>query len=326
MNPLKKGLKTKDPKSDSHFLSNKPKVTVTFFFLFLLLSNGGVGLAEDLVQPPAKSIMLKVMIVNPSQKHKQTYPMKAFLPQEVLPEHIVHKEDLEVGYDAEKQSYFVAKEIELDPGQSVVKTIEVSDIWVIPEERLKEISDESNELFDKLAGTKYEEKARFLVNNMEILLTHIFEMQNDKTLTPEEHISAYRENKDKLREIELDLVVLRRLMISSGESGAENANGGFLPFSAGSSGAGNQGGAIPAWVAWQVIFFILIFLGVVSGVFYWIWHRQLRVVEKRKNSNESYSKEESENFGDIFKEDGTKAPAVIPIPKELPRDKENTAS
>jgi hypothetical protein len=266
-----------------------------------------------------KSIMLKVMVVNPSQKLKQTFPMKAFLPAEVLPEHILHKEDLEIGYDAEKQSYFVAKEVELDPGQSVVKTIEVRDIWIIPEDKLKEISDESNQLFEKLAGTSYEDKARLLVNNMEILLTHIFELQADKTLTPEEHISTYRQNKEKMREIELDLVVLRRLVMNAGGEG-DKGMGSLISLPGASTQGSGQGGAIPAWLAWQVIFLILIFLGIASGAFYWIWHRQMRGLERRKKDKASIPRDESVGFQDIFDAE-SKEPSVIPLPKDDRRDK-----
>ena len=236
----------------------------------------------------SEAIVLKMMIVNPSDKYKQTFPMKAYLPAEVQPEHIIDKGDLELGYDPEKKAYYVKQDVELDPGASVVKQIRLEDVWMIPEDKLNSLAQDARQLFGKLRKTEYEERGRLLLSNVEVLLTQVFERQNDKTVTPAEHISFYRENQQKIRDIELDIVALRRLLEkASGDTGlsgkgSQNAGVGFF----GSAPEDQKellksDGGIPAWVAWRIIFGILGFLGFVTLGFYLTWQYQLRMARNK---------------------------------------------
>lgn len=250
----------------------------------------------------SKSLVFKMMVVNPSDKFKQTYSMKSYLPEEVEPRHIISKEDLEVGYDAEKRSYYTAKEIELDPGASVVKSIEIEDVWRILEAEINDNATEAREVYGKLKDSKFEAKARLLLSNVEVLLTQVFERQNDATVTPEEHISIFRENKKKLRDVELDLVALRRLLANAGGDAGlfGKAQDSVLMTTTWDKEAADKakgGGSIPAWVAWRVIFGILIFVGVVSLGFYLMWQWQLKKSESR---NTGKKKEEAINLDEIL--------------------------
>ena len=231
-------------------------------------------------------LIFKMMIVNPSEKFKQTYPMKAYLPEEVLPEHILERDGLQIAYDANKKTYYVTEEVELDPGQSVIKSIQIKDVWFVPVERMDTVSQEAQELFEKLKSTRFESKARLLMNNIETLLLQIFESQMDKTVTPEEHISVFRDNKDKLRDVEMDLMAMRRFVVSTGGElgpGFGKEGGGMWSFLSGAdSGLGKAGGAIPAGMVWRIIFLIVSFTGVMSLVFFWIWQKQLQITDQRR--------------------------------------------
>jgi len=253
-----------------------------------------------------KSLTLKLMVVNPSDKFKQTFPVKAFLPEEVQPEHILDKEDLELGYDAAKRAYYAAKEIELDPGQSVVKAIRIEDIWIIADRQMNDLADEARELFKKLHGSKYEPRGRLLLDNVEVLLTQIYERQNDDTVAPDEHISIYRDNKQKIRDIEMDIVSLRRFAAGAGSEGLfGKSDGGAaslgLPFASSTwdkeLADAAKGGGIPAWMAWRIIFGILFFLGFLTAGFYFVWFRQVSAARKRANRT---PEEESLNLDELF--------------------------
>lgn len=227
--------------------------------------------------------------------------MKAYLPSEIKPQHVVSKEDLQIAYDDEKKSYYVTKEIELDPGQSVVKTVTVEDVWRISDGSLKELADEARGLFKKLEGTEYEEKGNLLINNVEVLMTQIQELQNDDSMTPEEHISAYRKNREKVREIELDMNTLRRLVfkatgdssVISGLSPDSSADGQTAFTTRGELVSRNMKGAIPSWVAWRVIFVIVGFIGLAGLVFFIIWQNESSNLERRKRKERSEKKRRS---------------------------------
>ena len=125
------------------------------FVFFLLI--GAMAQAEEPKENAAPAvpgaIELKMMIVNPSPKDKQTFPMKAYLPEEVKPEDVMDKEDMELVYDADKRTYYAAQDIELEPGKSVVKAIRIKDIWVITEEQIQKLSVQLN--FPFLYQCKY---------------------------------------------------------------------------------------------------------------------------------------------------------------------------
>jgi hypothetical protein len=238
---------------------------------------------------PSKSLVLKLMVVNPSTKHKQTFPLKAYLPEEVKVEHILSKGDLEIAYDSVKQSYFLQKEIELEPGESVVKEVKVQDVWFITEEKLNSLSEEAHDIFEKLQATAYGEQGRLLMNNIEVLLMQILERQQDKTLTPNEHISVYRDNKKKIYDIEMDLMAMRRFLSAAGEGliGSTQSKTGTMPSFFSKIAEASKNGMVPTWILWRVIFIILIFLGLVSFLFVMVFQHQLRLSFSRKKLSEA---------------------------------------
>lgn len=238
-----------------------------------------------------KSLVLKIMVVNPSTKYKQTYPMKAYLPEEVKEEHILEKEDFEIGYDSEKKAYYISKEVELEPGASVVKAVRVQDIWFIAEEKLDALSEEARDTFEKLQETEYADQGRLLMNNIEVLLMQIVERQNDKGMTPNEHISLYRENKRKLLDIEMDLMAMRRFLASAGEGlmGNSQGKGGRLPnlFGKLTGGVSSKSSVVPVVVMWRIVFIILIFLGIASLLFILVFQHHIRLLFSRRQLMEA---------------------------------------
>lgn len=249
---------------------------------------GNPSEVSDTAMVTDKTLTLKLMVVNPSTKYKQIFPLKAYLPEEVKVEHIIGKEDLEVGYDQEKKSFFVSKEIELAPGESVVKAVQVADIWFITEEKLNSISEEAHDVFDKLQDTEYSEQGRLLMNNIEVLLMQILERQNDVTLTPNEHIQVYRENKKKVSDIEMDLMAMRRFLAAAGEGfGSSKAKSGAMPGFLSKVADASKSGMVPASVLWRIIFIILIFLGFVSLSIVLVFQQQIRLSFSRRKMMES---------------------------------------
>ncbi len=238
-------------------------------------------------RPP---LVLKLMIVNPSTKYKQTYPLKAYLPEEIKPDYIVGKEDLEIGYDADKKVYYVTKEVELEPGASVVKSLKVEDIWFIAETELNQLSEEAHDLYDKLKNTQYAEQGRLLMNNIEVLLMQILERQNNSSLAPDAHISVYRENRQKMHDMEMDLMSLRRFLAAAGDpsflANAKAQNGALGALFSRWAETTRRNGNIPAYLLWKVIFSILIFVGMMTLLFVVIWQQQMRMSLRRRSQME----------------------------------------
>lgn len=198
------------------------------------------------------NVVIKVIAINPSKDQTQRVPLKAFLPKEIKPENIVDKGDLEIAYDTQQGSFFIFGEYDLKPGESIERTIEIEDIWTIPQTELDSLRSESKKLSDLLKNTEFSDRIAFLHNNIDSELNRLSESQKNSPVNPEQHISGYRENLKTLESIKTDLALARSLLA--------------------------QAKPMPTLFVWKLILSIIIFLALLGGSFYLIWHKQLKSI------------------------------------------------
>lgn len=231
----------------------------TIFMLFLL----------SLANPAETSIVLKVIITNPSKEQVQKVPVKVYLPKEAKPENIIDKGDLEVSYDTQQGSYYVYGEYELKPGEVMPKDIELQDIWAIPDNEIEFLRLESIKLANLLKGTEYADRIAYLTNSIESKLNYIFENQKNPPVNPERHISDYREHLKVIDSVKADITLMRNLTSQ------------VKPF--------------PNVTVWRLMLAIIIFLGIIGASFYFIWQRQVKIVAQE--TFQAPQKEESSTEG-----------------------------
>ncbi len=176
------------------------------------------------------SVILRILVVNPSTTETQTFPVKIYLPKEVSPKDILDLGDLKLNYDPEKELYYVSNEVTLEPGQSIIKLVKMKDIWVFTEEELFAFVNQAKEVAGQLAGTPNAKKATALVLTIERKVQQILKRQGETADKPGEHIQAYREGITVISSVEEDLSELDRLEQegvaqitgSQGRKGAKN--------------------------------------------------------------------------------------------------------
>ena len=151
------------------------------------------------------SVILRILVVNPSQTDTQTVPVKIYLPKEVSPEDILDLGDLELGYDAEKGMYFAHNDVELEPGQSITKMVKMEDIWVFPEKHLAGFIHQAKEIASRLENSSYTEEAKAFVLAVESKVQEILERQKNTATNAGAHIRAYREGTLLIGSIKRDL-------------------------------------------------------------------------------------------------------------------------
>ncbi len=237
----------------------------------------------------AASIVLKMLVSNPSKTESQSVPVKIYLPKEVSPKDIIELGDLKLDYDPETGLYYVHDTVELGPDQSVTKKVEMEDVWVFTEEQLESFVNESKEMVKELEGGPYAAEAAAVVVGIEEKVAGILKRQEETAANPREHIQAYRHGITLISTIEQDVAALETLKLYSGGgegegkslsakesiSGSGDSDSRIALY--GSSGA-PEGGAplgrsISMTTAWRIIFAILAFLAVLSGIFFMTWHR-----------------------------------------------------
>ncbi|MBF0254744.1 MAG: hypothetical protein HQL11_06455, partial [Candidatus Omnitrophica bacterium] len=111
-------------------------------------------------------VVIKVMAVNPSKERKQEIPIRAYLPKEIKPEHVINREEFSIDYDTERSLYLAVKDVMLDPLQSYTLVIRLEDIWCIPTEKITELTERADKAMQALRGSALEDVATMLYQNV----------------------------------------------------------------------------------------------------------------------------------------------------------------
>ena len=213
------------------------------------------------------SVILKVLIANPSKTLTRKVPFKYYLPKEVKKDHIMDKEDLDLGYDTQQSLYYVYKDVELKPNESRRLYVEIEDIWVIDGKEIVSLKQQAQKFSDALVKGPYAERSGFLKKEIDRRLDDITRKQNEAVMVnPEEHISTYRENIKVLAAVKEDILELERLA--------------------------NRVMRVAPMATWKMIIAIIGFLAVLSIGFFIFWQSKLKDVNTLTSDASSQPKAE----------------------------------
>lgn len=236
------------------------------------------------------SVIMKIQVENPSEKEKQTVPVKVYLPKEVNPKDLIDLGGLKLDYDPDMGMYYVHDSVELGPGKSMVKKVEMEDVWVFKEEELSSFVNKAKEMAKQLEGSPYATEAAALVLGIEEKVQGILKKQEETADNPREHIRAYRQGIALIDTVKEDVSDMDRLereisgkngqgkdVMAKGASPDAGDTDSKIALGPASDGPPESGAAlgrsISMTTAWRIIFVILAFLGVLSGVFFMTWRR-----------------------------------------------------
>ena len=235
-------------------------------------------MSHELWTPSAQaSIVLKTLVVNPSESKTQKALLKAYLPEEAKPEDIVELGDLKIDYDIEKNLYYVYKELELAPGESVSRSIEIKDVWIISRAELEALTGRAGELVEALRKTAYFDTAVVLQKDLEEKSSGVLNKQEQALdALPQTHIAVYRENTEMLGSMKTMLARLEKMFIESKIA----------------VGTGIAVDKVSVKTTWWVILGVIIALGLISFIFLIIWQRQANIVAIKQKTKEFSQDEE----------------------------------
>ena len=208
----------------------------------------------------AESIAMKILVVNPSKERAQTVPIKTYLPQEIKNEDVIDKAGLKLNYDVERKLYYLEKEIELPAAKSMVYEVELKDVWVFSEKEVDSLRKQAEKLVGKLAGTEYSAQASVLEQKIEKGIEEILRKQQEAKaidVLPQRHIAVYRENVERFKVVKANLTALEKLVVRSGIRSGVKAR-------------------LSAKTTYKIILAIIVFLGVLSLLFFTVWHIQAK--------------------------------------------------
>ena len=196
-------------------------------------------------------LTLRVMAINPSKDQAQNAEVKAYLPKEIRMDDVLEKGDLEVTYDNQQGAYFVYGQYDLKPGETLEREIQIRDVWRIPDEELESLRAEATKTAALLVNTDFQERVNFLKTVIDTKLSKIIERQNLPAVSPDKHISKYRDNLALLESVKQDMLLARSLLAQAKPT--------------------RSLGAI-----WKLFVGIVLFLGLLGLGSYVIWQTQLK--------------------------------------------------
>lgn len=253
-----------------------------------------------LVCDASASIAVRALVANPSETTKRKVPFKSYLPKEIKPENVIDAGGLEIGFDPKEGVYYVYKDYELEPKETVAIEIELEDVWKIPDAEISSLRSETGNLAKVLESTDYYERAMYLKNSIESKLAQIEQSQTVSNSSPGGYISDYRKNLDLLAAVKADLAAAKALVV--------------------------EARSIAPMLTWKLILAILAFLGLLGVVFFIIWQRQIKssaeLAQDYGGSSETPSPFQQPEEGERRQSQSEKRSELEDIEKRLKEKKE----
>lgn len=202
------------------------------------------------------SIIFRGVITNPSKIISQTVPLKFYLPRELKTEDILSLDpSLTANYDTAEEALYVTGSYTLKPEETRLIAVEVEDIWQLTAEELELLRKQAAELARPLEKTSFFAQGTVLKTEIEMSLGKIL-MNQQKAVSPENRIRAYREAKLELNGINANLAKLQDLASQAANTGSVF---GFV-------------GGVQAVAVWGILLIVI-----ASFVFLTIYMRQLKL-------------------------------------------------
>ncbi|MBU1124787.1 MAG: hypothetical protein KKC84_02065, partial [Candidatus Omnitrophica bacterium] len=242
--------------------------------LLLKLFEAEFGGEEDIVVSvgvESGSVRFRIFAANPSKSKTQRVDIKNYLPQEVRPKDVINLAGLDLDYDAEKGIYYVYRPgVELYPSEIRIFEIEVEDVWIIPENKLKDLRTRTKSIMERIAKTEYYLKAKEVSESIYSRLDTIATSQADDTISRERHIGIYRDNLEVVGEVKEDIAKLEKLLATAG--------GPLAPEMLTKTRLKSE--SPTKTMTWIIIFAIILFVTLLAAVLFFTWHHQTRVTRE----------------------------------------------
>jgi len=256
---------------------------------------------KEVIFDSPKIVSFGVAVENPSTVDPRTVPVKYLLAKEIKARDVVDSDELKIGFDFERGLYYVFDDaVELEPGEQKVFEVVLNNQWIIDKRDLysKKIYIESM----MRAG----EQARGLDSVKKIgteALDKTYELlqRQDMVELTERNVAIFRKDEEKKESVELDVQKMagtlmqagispeislveqeeickktKRLGLSDEDMVQELGAVGVLESEKIKLMAGTifKGKSISSVSTWSLIGYIVLFLGIISSVFYFVNIRQ----------------------------------------------------
>lgn len=168
----------------------------------------------------AGRLILRIKAVNPIEK-SQVVSIRSNLPQGVSSNDVLNLDGLELGYDVRNDIYYVHRDVQLGPKQTVPFNVEIRDIWQIDEAELSDLLMQAQNLTAMLVATEFHGTAKAFKQQVESAVAGARQSQKENAIRanvpPIQHIAAYDSNRKLLARAKRDVGHIENLVLESGQ-------------------------------------------------------------------------------------------------------------
>ena len=253
---------------------------------------------ENINFDPQETVLMKIEFANPSATKSRTAPLRYFLAKEVDSSDIIDPEDLNVGFDFEKSLYYVYNDsVVLEPGETKEFEVTLNNKWAIDKSKLyglkvylEGLTRAAEESIGLGAAQKFGKET----------LGDIYDLlrQSGPDELTEGYVTSYRDDLlkvesvrqavQKMEDLLVDGKLSPEMTVMEQERRCLDADvkekkpkdivgfAGIIESLRSNLLAGTifKGKNLSSVNTWKIIYYIIIFLGVISGVFYFVNIRQ----------------------------------------------------
>ncbi len=246
---------------------------------------------NDITQP--KIIRLNIEADNPTDVAKPV-KFKHFLPVEVKAENVLEPEGFDVRFDQQRQQSFLFKEETIPAKEKRKYSVGVEDVWTVPQNKIDYFASRTKYAYDFLSDTRFADGAKIL-NDRIVGYLDVVKASQAESKPIEQHISAYRENLVTMTNAETDLETLEKLLAVYREDLEKSKVKNILQRVQSLNSVANVSKAVfnkkfENSTAWSFIGWILVFVGLLTGVTLIVW--LFRSKEKTIIKEESLDKKQ----------------------------------
>jgi hypothetical protein len=239
-------------------------------------------LGASFTEAHAAAVRMRIVVLNPSATLTQSKSVRTPLPKEITLQNIKDDGGMELEYDNKEGAFVVFKnDILLEPGETKVYEIIMDDVWMVNEEKLEAQRVRTEKIIGVMKNSKAYERASLVAEGIYAHIDQIVKSQNNQTVSTNQHIAFHRDNLETVKSIEKDIAELEKLLVTAG---------GTVSLDAVENADLNVKGP-DTKTTWIIIFVILIFIGILGGVFYFTWQSQAGSKGKEKDAASSAFKE-----------------------------------
>ncbi len=175
----------------------------------------------------ASRLIIRIQAANTSDQPRPV-PVRASLPARVSTNDIINLAGLNLGYDVKSDTYFVHGTLDLAPREIAVREVEIKDIWLLDEAKVRLLSDYARQMVSMLSATPHATDAAEAASRIENAVSLILQRQSENRISvvsPVRHIQAYEENLRTLQEVRRQIGDLENQALASGINPGETLLG-----------------------------------------------------------------------------------------------------